>query len=187
MPLALTGVFNDPSTVHCHRREGQIAAQPSHDGRFDVDGVRRPSIRPRGLAPPLPSTVTWTSFRRAVAIKNIDDEPMGHDGLQISPGRAINAKNMAPAYKNETEKCRSRGRTLPTAPSHPCCRDHPPYDRAERRVEQGGGQKGGGRLPLPPSSWHKTMQKLKNKNHTTINQWDCQKPAKHTQQFADGR
>ena len=72
--------------VHCHHGEGQIAAQPLHEDRFDADGVRRPSIRPRGPAPPHLPTVTSTSFRRVVAINNIDDEPMGHDSLQIGRG-----------------------------------------------------------------------------------------------------
>ncbi len=61
---------------HWHHGKGRIVVPPSHEGRFDVNDVHCPSIRPRGLAPhPLP-TVTSTSFRHAVAIDNINDERM---------------------------------------------------------------------------------------------------------------
>ena len=42
---------------------------------------------------------------------------MGHDSLQIGPGRAINAKNVAPPYKNEKENAEA-GAVLSLRP-HP--------------------------------------------------------------------
>ena len=156
------------------------------------EGTARRRGRTRRYATPREDTA-----RRRGRTRRDDEEGRGRTQRDDEGGHSVTTREDATRQRGRTQRDSEGGRGGTARQREWTRRGRTREDAAQRRghncvdwdVGRGRGQKGGGRLLIPPSRRHKIMQK--QKKHTTINHWhwDCRKLAKkhNNSQMGNGR